>query len=140
MQLRWVALSQCSLLTRPDIGWAESCVCVSVFFYHPHGKPELAELEFTGCNRTTGSFYHHLSWVPRQGWLCWPVQDTVGCWWFVTWVGGHDVKGRPCSVPQPFCTLKFIDVPLGGWGTWLHGQALVQGKFSNLDLDSDLDG
>ena len=37
----------------------------------------------------------------------------------------------------PFCRLSSIDVPLGGWRKWLYGQVLVQGKFSNLDLDSD---
>lgn len=57
------------------------------------------------------------------------------CWWFVTWVGGHDVRGG-----SALCLSLSVDVSLGGWGKWLHGQALVQGKFSNLDLDSDLDG
>lgn len=42
-------------------------------------------------------------------------------------------------MPLPVCRLSSIDVPLGGWRKWLPGQVLVQGKFSSLDLDSDLD-
>lgn len=45
----------------------------------------------------------------------------------------------PCPVPLPFCTLRSMESPLGGWRKWLHGQVLVHGKFNNLDLDSDLD-
>lgn len=32
MQLRWVAFSQSPRLTRPDVGWAESCTFCFLFF------------------------------------------------------------------------------------------------------------
>lgn len=54
-------------------------------------------------------------------------------------MSGSLFGGGACTVPLPFCRLSSIDVPLGGWRKRLHGQVLVQGKFRNLDLDSDLD-
>lgn len=42
-------------------------------------------------------------------------------------------KALPCALA--FLSTEVHCCPLGGWGRWLHGQALVQGKFSNLDLD-----